>query len=406
MNNSLLISDHLTDYHFMNDLFPFYILLNDELEILSLGKSISKAYNVSIGEKFSEHFDINRPIGVKDYNSLLKYKAALFIVNCLKIDNQKLRGQMYFDEKTRICCFLGTPLVNSFDSLTPLGLNLNDFAIHDSISQFLFSLQMNLTSIKDSKQIADKLQQSNAQLQETNTRLKEINESLDVFIYKLTHDLRVPAINIVSMLKLLERKSNFSEETIDMGQKFYKHAFESALKLIQTIDDFIMLSKIEKARDRKPVVCNITEILKEIKEDLNHTIIKKDVKIEQIIKDETVIFVPDDLKSIFQNLITNAIKYQPEDNQPIIKIHAKKEGNILRVDFEDNGLGINLQAHEHKLFQVFSRLNTNHKIKGTGIGLYLVKKLLTKNNGTIAIESALGKGSTFTIYLQTNSNEY
>lgn len=120
MSNSLLISDHLTDYHFMNDLFPFYILLNDELEILSLGKSVSKAYNVSIGEKFSEHFDINRPIGVKDYNSLLKYKAALFIVNCLKIDNQKLRGQMYFDEKTRICCFLGTPLVNSFDSLTPI----------------------------------------------------------------------------------------------------------------------------------------------------------------------------------------------------------------------------------------------------------------------------------------------
>jgi len=399
MSNTISISDHLTDHLFMNDLFPFYILLNKDLEILNFGKSTGKAYNLSIGDSLLDNYKVNRPIGIKDYKGLLKNKSALFIMDSLKIKDQKLRGQMYFDETAKICCFLGTPLIKSFESLVPLKLNLMDFAVHDSISQFLFSLQMHLASINDSKQMADKLQKSNARLQETNTKLQEINESLDSFIYKLTHDLRVPALNIGSMLKLLSKNIDFSEEGNKTASKIYEHSLTASSNLIKIIDNFIELSKAEKAGDRKPELCNITEFLEEIEHELNHTILEKEVKIQKKIDYETVFFTPDDLKSVFQNLITNAIKYQPEGNLPIIKIHTKKEGNILKIDVKDNGLGMDLESNAHKLFQIFSRLHVDSRVNGTGIGLYLVKKLITKNNGTITVESALGKGSTFTLYL-------
>jgi len=110
------------------------------------------------------------------------------------------------------------------------------------------------------------------------------------------------------------------------------------------------------------------------------------------------------LKSVFQNLISNAIKYQAEGNEPILEIYAKKDNNVLRMDFKDNGLGMDLESNAHKLFQIFSRLNIDSRIKGNGIGLYLAKKLITKNNGTITVESSLGNGSTFTLYLPTKDD--
>jgi len=241
MVKSLSISDHLTDHLFINDLFPFYILLNEDLEILNFGKSIDKAFNLSVGDCLWNHFKVNRPIGINDYDKLLKNKSALFILDSLKLENQKLRGQFYFDEEHKMFCFLGTPLVQSFESLTPLKLNLMDFAVHDSIGQFLFSLQMHLASINDSQQIANNLQHKNAKLQETNTRLQEINESLDSFIYKLTHDLRTPALNIRSMLKLLSRKIDFSEGTDKMVSEIYDHLSIASSKLVGTIDRILRM---------------------------------------------------------------------------------------------------------------------------------------------------------------------
>ncbi len=392
MINNIPIRDHLTDHSFMSDLFPFYILLNEDLKILNFGKSVRKAYNLSIGDNFLDHYTIHRPLGVKGYKDILKNKSALFIMNSAKIEGQKLRGQMYFDETAKICCFLGAPLIQSFQDLMPLKLNLADFAVHDSIGQFLFSLQMHLASINDSQQIADNLQKSN-------DRLQEINESLDGFIYKLTHDLRDPALNIAAMLKLLHKSAKVSEENNETGDKMYGHLLTASSNLIKTIDEFIELSKAEKAGERKPELCNINECLEEIEHKLNHIILEKKVRIQKEIEHETVFFTPDDLKSVLQNLVTNAIKYQPEGNLPIIKIHARKEENILRIDVKDNGLGIDLESNEHKIFQIFSRLDANSQVNGTGIGLYLVKKLIAKHNGTITVESALGKGTTFTLYL-------
>lgn len=110
----------------------------------------------------------------------------------------------------------------------------------------------------------------------------------------------------------------------------------------------------------------------------------------------------DKMDQILTNLMNNAIKYSPNGGK--ITLHAKKEGNILTLGVEDQGLGIP-KEHLKKVFDQFHRVNNedNRKIYGTGLGLYLVKHLVEKvHYGKIWVESEVGKGSTFWVQIPTN----
>ena len=100
------------------------------------------------------------------------------------------------------------------------------------------------------------------------------------------------------------------------------------------------------------------------------------------------------LRQVFQNLISNALKYQEEDNNAIISIQCKKVDGFWKFSIQDNGIGIEEEFHD-KIFEIFQRLHNKEDYSGTGIGLAIVKKIIEGQGGKIYLESAKGKGSIF-----------
>ena len=389
---------NLRDSKFMNNLFPFYILMDKEMKILNKGRSINQLLDFKPELGFFGQFKIQMPLYVDDYLGIVKNRSSLFIFSSIEAPSMKFRGQFYFEEKNELVCFFGTPLINSFEDLEDKNLQLSDFAIHDSINQFLFTLQMHISSLANAQDLANKFKLSNI-------KLKDINDSLDSLIYKLTHDLRSPAINIKSMLIML---SDFIE--ISKGseaQQIYDNSLLATQTLLKTIEDFLELSRLEKMENRMLESCDVSTIINEIISE-NSMLIESN-KVSVLLKlngMDVVVGVYDDIKSIFQNLITNSIKYRAKGRAPKIELSATKKGRYTQFLYADNGIGIDLERQGSKLFKMFSRLHSNPNISGTGIGLYLVKKLTLRNNGLVEISSSqLNKGTAFTIHLPHHRDE-
>ena len=377
----------------MNGLFPFYVLFDKKMAILNCGTSIIKLIpQLDKGGSVLNFFEVHLPKGVNTIEALIKHQPSLFLITVKSKSDLKLRGQIYYDEKHQLFCFLGSPLLNSLADLKKVNLSLNNFAVHDSIGQFLFTLQLQASSIKDSKELSDKLTLSNKRLEST-------IESLDAFSYRLTHDLRAPTINVDSMLKLLGNTIDI--ETESDTKTIYNHAYASTSKLLETIDAFLELAKAERLGVQNPEECSILEIINETKEKLKQSIADNDAKIILEFDTEcTVLMVKEDLESVFLNLISNAIKYRSKERTPKITIRVNSKGrNLNEIIIFDNGAGIDLIAQKNKIFKMFSRFHVDSSIPGTGIGLYLVKKLIDKNGGQIKIESKIDKGTIFTITL-------
>lgn len=111
----------------------------------------------------------------------------------------------------------------------------------------------------------------------------------------------------------------------------------------------------------------------------------------------TLAFAEKNLRSIIYNLVSNALKYRRADRTPQIRLRCYQSGNYRVLAVQDNGLGIDLNAtRERKLFGLFQRLHDH--VEGSGIGLYMVKKIITNAGGRIEVESQLGVGSTFLVY--------
>ena len=112
-------------------------------------------------------------------------------------------------------------------------------------------------------------------------------------------------------------------------------------------------------------------------------------------------FTIPNLRSIIYNLLSNALKYCPKSRKPEINIKTEQEDDYILLTFSDNGMGMN-EMQLSKLFSMFKRFHT--KVEGTGIGLYMVKRIIENNGGKIKVESEEGKGTTFKIYLKNLKN--
>ncbi|HAZ23511.1 MAG TPA: hypothetical protein DCY95_01495, partial [Algoriphagus sp.] len=110
------------------------------------------------------------------------------------------------------------------------------------------------------------------------------------------------------------------------------------------------------------------------------------------------------IKSVFINLISNALKYQKKNVQPVVKIYSTKEGSDYRITVEDNGIGIDKEYYQ-KIFNIFKRLHTKDEYPGTGIGLAICKKVVSQHGGKIWLDSEPGKGSTFHFLLRAYDDQ-
>jgi len=222
--------------------------------------------------------------------------------------------------------------------------------------------------------------------------LKRSNQELQQFAYVASHDLQEPLRTISSFTQLLERR--YKEKLDPDADEFIGYVVEAAQRMQQMILDLLEYSRIMTAGSEFKEV-DVTEALNMALFYLKGAIENCNVEITYD-KLPTIIADQSQITKVFQNLISNAIKFRKPDKPLKVYISAKKDDkkNEYIFSVQDNGIGMDPRYSE-RIFTIFQRLHTIEEYKGTGIGLSIVKRIIDRHNGHVWVESELGKGSTF-----------
>ncbi|MBI5215905.1 MAG: PAS domain S-box protein [Ignavibacteriae bacterium] len=230
--------------------------------------------------------------------------------------------------------------------------------------------------------------------QETIQKSAEIerrNKELDDFAYVVSHDLKEPLISVEGFCNILQ--SDFSNSISEEGKEYLDSIVSASGRMKGLIDDLLMLSRISRPSDVfKPV--NLEEVINEVKADFVYTLTQKNAML--ILEDPmpTVFGNRSHLKILFQNLISNALKFNDKE-RPTVEIgFLNAENNSYLFFVRDNGIGIDKDYYE-KIFVIFQRLHPREQYEGSGAGLAIVKKIIEMHKGTIWVESIPGQGTTF-----------
>ena len=225
--------------------------------------------------------------------------------------------------------------------------------------------------------------------------LQTSNRELQQFAYVASHDLQEPLRMVSSYLQLLEKK--YGDKLDDDAREFIDFAVGGAKRMGALVRDLLDFSRVETmGRDFEPVA--LSEALSESLDNLQTSIQEAEAQVDTPGSMPTVLGDKAQLISLLQNLIGNAIKYRHPDRPPQIVVGVEKEDNAWRVHVRDNGIGIDPRFFD-RIFVIFQRLHPQGAYSGTGIGLALCKKIVERHGGKIMVESAEGKGSTFSFTL-------
>jgi signal transduction histidine kinase len=219
-----------------------------------------------------------------------------------------------------------------------------------------------------------------------------INNDLDNFVYTASHDLKAPISNIEGLVLALksEKSSNASEsEKILMD-----HMDKTISRFKKTINELTQISKIQKDIEEKEEEIFCQEIIQDVINDFEFNIRETGAIINLNIQVPVLYFSKKNFRSILSNLISNSLKYKDHSRQLFINILIYSEANYTILKISDNGLGFN--ANQNKVFGMFKRFHDH--VEGSGIGLYIVKKIIDNYGGKIEVDSEEGVGSTFKIY--------
>lgn len=229
-----------------------------------------------------------------------------------------------------------------------------------------------------------------------NEELKRINSELDNFIYTASHDLKAPISNIEALLTVI------GDELGDKASEDILHVIglmnTSVNRFKETIQDLTDISRIRKNVKQDVEQLDIEKIIEDVKAGIIDWIYTSKTSIRCDLSEvKTIRFSRTNFKSIIYNLISNAIKYRSPDRKPEVTIQTKRFNEYVLIIVRDNGLGIS-EKNIDKIFTMFKRFH-NH-VEGSGVGLYLVKRIVENAEGYIEVESELDKGTEFRIFLR------
>lgn len=227
--------------------------------------------------------------------------------------------------------------------------------------------------------------------------LKHAYDELNKFCHTVSHDLKSPLLVIIQLINLLcsELDSNESEDVKNILDQLTSKSEDTILM----IERLLELSKINQFEcDFKSV--NLTDIANTMYNELSslessRNIIFNCSKLPIIKCDETLI------KLLFQNVLSNALKFSRNSNPSIININCETSSKYLYIYIEDNGVGFNMK-YSDKLFHVFERLHNKEDFEGSGVGLSIIKRIMEHHNGHVEIYSELNKGTKITLAFPKN----
>lgn len=229
--------------------------------------------------------------------------------------------------------------------------------------------------------------------------LEKLNASHETFIYSVSHDLKAPLANIEGLVAYWIGVSGGLSET-DPDQKRTAQLLQKSVHSMRNIiDELSEFSRVGGQDEERAAAVRLEDIIDDVKLILNEKIASEQVKIHLDITDGKIPISRKNLRSIIFNLLSNAIKYRSPHRNPEIHVESFKEDGHLQISVKDNGLGIAREKMD-MLFRPYSRLEK--RVEGTGIGLYLVKKIVESEGGSISVKSKEGEGTEFIVQFRAD----
>lgn len=225
------------------------------------------------------------------------------------------------------------------------------------------------------------------------TELKKTNAELEAFTYSVSHDLRAPLRGIIGFTTILEE--DYASKLDDEARRITGIIKENTEKMGHLIDDLLAFSRMGKQELMKTELLTDKVIDEVIAELTTQNSSRTTGQITWNIGPLPPVFADKNtLRQVWINLLSNAIKYSSTRSQPIIAIDTYRENNFIVFRIKDNGVGFDAQ-YSSKLFKVFQRLHSPEEFEGTGVGLALVEKVISRHGGRVWAEGRVGEGATF-----------
>ncbi|MFH0878885.1 MAG: ATP-binding protein [Lentisphaerota bacterium] len=230
-------------------------------------------------------------------------------------------------------------------------------------------------------------------------KLRESNASLEEYAYVASHDLQEPLRKIENFIQIF--LEDYSSHVDERGKQYLATISKAAGRMRKLIKDVLQFA--EAGASEKPFSeVSLTRVLHAARDNISE--ILKEKKGELIIHRLPAIQGDENqLVRVFQNLLSNSLKFN-DKRVPRIEVDAKEEGSFWKIQIADNGIGMN-PLEMTKLFAPFKRLHGRDRYEGTGIGLAVCRKIITRHGGSIGVDSIQGKGSTFWLMIPKSEAE-
>lgn len=229
-----------------------------------------------------------------------------------------------------------------------------------------------------------------------NVKLNDVNKELESFSYSVSHDLRAPLRAIIGFSNKVNNQYNSIID--DEGRRLLGIISKNAMKMGQLIDDLLTFSRMSRTEIRKLNV-NMSSLADEAWVEVEEQAYERKILIDfkplpEARGDRNM------LKQVYINILSNAIKFSKPNELNVIEVGADVKGDKCIYYIKDNGVGFDMKYID-KLFQVFQRLHSEKDFEGTGVGLALVRRIISKHEGEIWAESEVGKGAKLSFTLST-----
>ncbi|MCC2546481.1 PAS domain-containing sensor histidine kinase [Hymenobacter sp. BT175] len=243
----------------------------------------------------------------------------------------------------------------------------------------------------------DEKKQAQVRLQSQNDELTRTNQDLDNFVYTASHDLKQPINNMAGIFEELMRTASFTDPEAPAMVNMFGQALQQIYTTIHTLSELVQVQR--EPTEELPETVDLALLTAEIVASLREQVRHGEARIEYDFSAAPVVpFRRTNLQSVLYNLLSNALKYASPDRPALIRLTSAPESGGVVLTLTDNGLGIDLDRYGSQLFQLFRRFHSH--TEGTGMGLYLVNRLVQSHGGHVEVSSRPGEGTTFRIYFK------
>ena len=252
------------------------------------------------------------------------------------------------------------------------------------------------TDIHEHRLALVRIDEGQRELRDNNEQLTRANVDLDNFIYTASHDLKAPISNIEGLLDALLSELPPATAASPEVQPILALMEDSVNRFKRTIEHLTEVSKLQKEHGRPTEPVDLAAVIRDVCLDLEPLIQSTGAElVVDVAAAPMVLFAEKNLRSVVFNLLSNALKYRAPGRPPHVRLRAWPEGALVVLEVQDNGLGFDA-THQARLFGLFQRFHDH--VEGSGVGLYMVKRMLENAGGRIEARSEVGSGSTFRVH--------